>query len=513
MKIATHLVPSLPRMSWCAKITRGSPVVRVFHGQWVDARPNFVFEGAWSGAFESGPSEESTTIFGSGLISRDDSIVLLSPTHTSEAIYTFESADSVYASNSIAFILKQANEELDPSFRDYEHVALSISKGIDNYNKSIPLKSGKSISCHYYSYLIIRSDLSLSEHLYSAKGDGFNSFGDYKSHLLTEMQALQTCAMSRSRAKQFPFIAACSRGYDSAAASALGRALGCQDAIVVETKHKIRSDSGRPVVSAMGYSTIIEYNELDYLRFPVTADFMGTGEIAMGLYLAPAERYLEGRMLLAGTHGDRVWDLNLASNQNIVRSVFPSTAKKEFRLRVGYIEAPIPFISVLHQENIHKISNSAEMEPWRIGGSYDRPVPRRIAEEMGARREDFGFHKVGGAGTSLRVAGLGRLRRTMNSQDFASFSEFYRKNGRVPPLVRSFAYASYCAYIIARMNKIPLPDGLERLLPENWTNSPWAPSWLFLWGIETLSPRYDVGVEQPMVAGEAPSLDLVAQDV
>jgi hypothetical protein len=34
------------------------------------------------------------------------------------------------------------------------------------------------------------------------------------------------------------------------------------------------------------------------------------------------------------------------------------------------------------------------MRPWSIGGNYDRPVPRRIAEEAGVPRQLFGQLKL-----------------------------------------------------------------------------------------------------------------------
>ena len=34
------------------------------------------------------------------------------------------------------------------------------------------------------------------------------------------------------------------------------------------------------------------------------------------------------------------------------------------------------------------------MDPWRIGTDYDRPIPRRIAEQAGVSRELFGRRKM-----------------------------------------------------------------------------------------------------------------------
>lgn len=47
----------------------------------------------------------------------------------------------------------------------------------------------------------------------------------------------------------------------------------------------------------------------------------------------------------------------------------------------------------LPRKSIARISLSDEMSPWRLGTTYDRPIPRRIVEEAGVEREAFGQHK------------------------------------------------------------------------------------------------------------------------
>jgi hypothetical protein len=39
------------------------------------------------------------------------------------------------------------------------------------------------------------------------------------------------------------------------------------------------------------------------------------------------------------------------------------------------------------------MAESGEMRPYQVGGRYDRPVPRRIAEEAGVPRGSFGTEK------------------------------------------------------------------------------------------------------------------------
>jgi hypothetical protein len=62
----------------------------------------------------------------------------------------------------------------------------------------------------------------------------------------------------------------------------------------------------------------------------------------------------------------------------------------EFRLRTDFISLPVPAIGGLRQDDIHRIGLSEELGPYRVGGHYDRPVPRRIAEVAGVSRALFG---------------------------------------------------------------------------------------------------------------------------
>ena len=56
------------------------------------------------------------------------------------------------------------------------------------------------------------------------------------------------------------------------------------------------------------------------------------------------------------------------------------------------------------------------MRPWSVGGGYDRPIPRRIAEEAGVPRQHFGQRKMGG---TRRPFGLMAASR----EDFQKFRD------------------------------------------------------------------------------------------
>lgn len=75
----------------------------------------------------------------------------------------------------------------------------------------------------------------------------------------------------------------------------------------------------------------------------------------------------------------------------------------DFRIRVGYLHFPIPYICAMHSPHLYAITRSEEMGPWTLGVSYDRPIARRLAEEAGVSRALFGQRKMGGSGRELRA--------------------------------------------------------------------------------------------------------------
>jgi hypothetical protein len=63
------------------------------------------------------------------------------------------------------------------------------------------------------------------------------------------------------------------------------------------------------------------------------------------------------------------------------------------RLKSGFIHVPVPFIMATQTTAIDRITGSTEMKPWVLGTTYDRPIPRRIAEQAGVDRKSFGQYK------------------------------------------------------------------------------------------------------------------------
>ncbi|MFQ5425474.1 MAG: hypothetical protein ACE5EV_00155 [Gaiellales bacterium] len=103
---------------------------------------------------------------------------------------------------------------------------------------------------------------------------------------------------------------------------------------------------------------------------------------------------LTGRILVTGLHGDWMWEKTVTPSDSLKRYDATGSTLGEFRLAQDFIHLPAIYIGAQRHPDVSRISNSAEMEPYSVGGIYDRPIPRRIAEEAGARRS-FAREKVG----------------------------------------------------------------------------------------------------------------------
>src|SRR5699024_7406990 len=400
MELKVNMMEDLPKFSWLTKIEKENNIVNLYCGKWVDYTNDFFVEGAWEGDFQEGGFDKSLAFTGSGGIIKKDNIKFVAPCNTLEAIYSIKLNNKYFFSNSMSFLLEITNQELDFNYLDYENDILSISDGIYDYIREIPLENGNSIELHYFENVEVNLNLELKKEV-KPEPIKFISFQGYYSYLVDTLKHLNENFNNKNRKQILNPLVFTSNGYDSPTCAALGKEIGCNKAVVFESK-KSKIDTGKPIVELLGYEEIIQRNELDYLKTSRTEEFVANGELGTSIYFSVVEKELEGTFVLSGGHGDWIWDKHVQPNDEILRNFFPGTSRKEYRLRVGYQNVVIPFFSVQSHADIHQISNSSEMKPWSLGNDYDRPIPRRIVEDKGIPREMFGIEKDGGVASSLR---------------------------------------------------------------------------------------------------------------
>ena len=161
----------------------------------------------------------------------------------------------------------------------------------------------------------------------------------------------------------------------------------------------------------------------------------------------------------------------------------------------GSITVPMPLFGATAWESIHRISCSEEMAPWRLNNNYDRPIPRRICEEAGIKRENFGVAKHG-AGFVYKYDTLKRIKSRMTPHSAENFTRFVKTNRKLHPIQKiSYFYKmrNFYFFIIAqkfKLNKI----GIKIAFPKEKflisTPNPTAPRYLIPWASTIILEKY-----------------------
>src|SRR5690606_22701658 len=138
--------------------------------------------------------------------------------------------------------------------------------------------------------------------------------------------------------------------------------------------------------------------------------------------------------MLSGHYGGIILNRNWSyPNDQIERHDRSGTALLEWRLITGCIHASIFFLGARHGPDVLRISTSPEMQPWSLGGWYDRPIPRRLLEEAGVPRQAFGITKRAGSILFIRP---GINMTPAASRDFTGWLRQHRgaflRSGRIP---------------------------------------------------------------------------------
>lgn len=382
--------PELPRQAWLAGVAGVN--VRAFSGSSVEHFSNGLVDGCWDGPFDEYNFDKSANFFGTGVVIDEDRVVFVAPTHTLEALYMLEGEDGVVVSNSLAFLLEFTGAAL-PGSVSYGKRFASIVLGIDRYARAICHIDGKRLLRIGYSNVIWRDGLlTFTDKQESPR---FRHYAEYHAYLQTVLAGVFDNGKSGYRSTPLQPMTTCSSGYDSAACAALAASLGCVEALTLKRSQGNKDDSGLNVARALDLD-VYEYERSarsDRTDNP-EAEFLATGMGGEDYVYHVFEDRLCNRILLTGFHGDKVWDINAQPGATISRGDISGSSMTEWRLRTGFVLLPVPFIAVTRHHDIHRIGLSDEMSGYRLdNGQYDRPVPRRIAEDMGVPRVYFGQSK------------------------------------------------------------------------------------------------------------------------
>jgi hypothetical protein len=222
----------------------------------------------------------------------------------------------------------------------------------------------------------------------------FPAFARYRDFLSDALGRIAENMRAPQRARSVRWLGTISSGYDSATAATLARPHGLVDAISFGRASTGDLDSGEVIADTLGIRLSILSRESWRAGAQSEVPFVAADAKGEDVYFLAAQDDLDGRVLLTGFHGDRVWDRRAHPDAgDVARGDQSGLSLSEYRLWAGFIHFPLPFAGVRQSAEITAISRSPEMAPWHTGGNYSRPICQRVLEEAGVPRRAFGQWK------------------------------------------------------------------------------------------------------------------------
>jgi hypothetical protein len=403
---------SLPKLAWVAEVDRTNGIVTLLHGPLVEVRPNFFIEGVWNGPFQNGDFGETDCVFGTGGIVGEESIRFVTSASTTDYLYYDEDEGHVSVSNSLPLLLAYTRDALDPRCPDYARICESITDGINDYRRDIPTKRGNVRRQMYRNLDVSRDKIVESEKRMPSR---FECFEEYRDYLRDNYALIAANARDGARTQALEILSTQSKGYDSTAVNAIASAYGIDKVFTVSKAKsnfylahnddgKLPDDDGGEICELLGLNYIRinrrafaeEFDE-EYLYYCALHHNQDANLKEINKHVSKVS------LLLNGTLGD-MWytkdclgkfgrQVDLGSDMRAWS--LGGRGMAELRMVVGFIQLPLPFIGARRRQDIVNITESSDMDPWRLGNRYDRPIPRRIAEEAGIPRHAFGQSKMG----------------------------------------------------------------------------------------------------------------------
>jgi hypothetical protein len=273
----------------------------------------------------------------------------------------------------------------------------------------------------------------------------------------------------------------------------LASELGARRAVTVGEGKPVRgsdrlSDSGEGVARVLGMEIKVlrrlAYMERDDM---IEVDFLASGMTGEDVILSSAEDELRHRLLVTGYFGDGMWWLHRPKRTLMWRLEQAGMSHTEFRLRVGYIHVPMPWLGAPQMLSVERISQSDEMRPWVLGMDNDRPIPRRILEEAGIPRGTFADAKRAPS-AQIHTQGPDALAPATR----ASLASFAAAEGKTLDFQRrSFPRWRRGALKVAkRTHWRTLGRWAERPRRRYQRHQPEIGNLILRWAVEQVKPRY-----------------------
>jgi len=396
-----RVIEDLPPLAWLARV--GDASVEIDCGTSVRREPQGFFEGTWTGPAGLAALPESTTPFGSGMVAQGDDLLIVPPGHTLAGVFALRADGRMLVSNSLLGLLAAADLAPRPDV-DYVTEFFRLADGIDNTPIELPT-TGAPVELHFYENLLVHGPSGL-EKVAKPREAPFASYADYVGRLEAAL------AQAFANAPAYRPVVALSSGYDSTAVAVLAARHGCGTALTFTRSRPPltttdNDDSGEATANRLGLQ-VERFDWRAYLQrddLP-EAEFVATGFTGEDVVLVAMEPSLRRTMLLTGGVGSAVWRRGREERSDLMRGDLSGCSLTEFRLRTDFIDLTLPIFGMSEIASLQRIAQSVEMTPWSVGGYYDKPIARRIAEEGGIPRGTFAndkravsalLHQVGAA--------------------------------------------------------------------------------------------------------------------
>jgi hypothetical protein len=383
-------VPEWPPLAWVAEC-RGN-LITAHVGNRVETGDGWLAEAAWDGAFADGDFDLTDVVAGTGVRVRDDHAVFVPPGSTIDRLQSLRTDHATYVSNTLPGLLAFTGSSLLLSCTRYREIFGSVIKGLAHYERELPTTAGP-VRIHYF-HNAVWDGQTLREVEKPFPRRDFGSYESYRSFIGGAVRALADNARATERCHPLGLVSSVSSGYDSVAVTALAHEAGCTEGFGFDADSGGRPDDGTPVADALG----LHLHHLETARAP-TADVLflaaGTGEGGEASFRA-AEPFLTGRLVFLGHWGDVIWGYEETTvDDQLVRYGLSGTTLSEFRVVAGFVQCAVPMLGGRQLPDLRRLGRTPELEPWSVGGDYDRPVARRIIEEAGVPRGAFATRKRG----------------------------------------------------------------------------------------------------------------------
>jgi hypothetical protein len=414
MQIVFSLDDRLPALAWVATLSPDREALAVRHGPLVETSERGFFEGAWAGDFGAWRPDLDEVAFGSGAIVVADEVRFISSLATTD--YLFHAAserEGLRIANSLPLLLAVIGDRLDPAFRGYAEINNTVMLGAERHERVIPTRAGSVRRLMTHNLHVGRD--GRPREVAKPMPPRVANYAAYAAYLRGSYERLAANARDPRRRHRMRIYGTQSSGYDGTAINALAAPTGLDGVFTVKQgkgggsfadarDERQISDDGTGIAAVLGVGPVIPLERRAFERG--FADEVlyhgGIHECADANLKQATEHILAPALLLTGTFGGETWNTracwpwtrDLYTNEALPSSDLGLHGLGEVRLRAGFAQVAVPCIGNRRRADVAAVTESAEMAPWRLGTSYDRPIPRRLAEEAGVPRELFGQVKV-----------------------------------------------------------------------------------------------------------------------